>query len=798
MIRNYIKIAFRNFWRNKLNSFINLLGLSLGLAACILITMYVSHEKTYDKFHEDSDRIFNVAAKFKIQGSTMRMSGFSAVVGPQLKEKNPNVEDAFRYHISSDPVTIKPSKSSNERFYEKNLFAADANLFSFFSFDLLEGNALDALDAPLSVILTNSTAKKYFGNINPLGKQITIKQDSTYNFTITGVVKDFPTNSSIKADVIVSMSSLSVMKETKDIMEEQLFQGGSFATILKLNQLDKKTEIQNTALKLDRLSYEKSTNTYELEPFTNSHTLNRDTSRFDYLNVFPIVAFLILILALTNYISLTTARASKRSKEVGVRKISGANRNSLALQFYIESAIFVTISFVLGLFISYLFKPAFLQLLEIEISNAFFFDTQFIIALVVLLIFTVVVSGIYPAIVLSSFNPVKNFKSKINKNSGSVVVRKVFTTLQFSIAVLLIVCGIVMGTQLDFMRNKDTGLDRANLLIVPIEKTIKSNTNAFRNEIEKIAGVEQTSVAQNGIYDPYNIYFISPPDKDEDFQLVTYSVDEHFISTLNISWYLEPKERKALIDNGKIIINEKSISEFGLLPDPRGQKLSIGNQFLEIAGVVKDFNYTSLENPINPLAFLVNTKASSNQYAEAYGSAKIYIKYTEDTSIPSLISKVESSYNTFDKATSFSYEFMDDTFDAIYKSEKQLSFIFYVFIVLALIIAGLGLFGLVAFALEQRIKEIGIRKVLGASISEIIVLVSKDFLVLVILAIIIASPIAWYFSDGWLNSFSYRIDVPWWSFVIAGVVALVIAFITMSFQATKAAIANPVDSLKTE
>lgn len=798
MIRNYIKIAFRNFWRNKLNSFINLLGLSLGLAACILITMYVSHEKTYDQFHEDSDRIFNVAAKFKIQGSTMRMSRFSAVVGPQLKEKNPYVEDAFRYHISSDPVTIKPSKSGNETFYEKNLFAADANLFSFFSFDLLEGNASDALEAPLSVVLTNETAKKYFGDTNPLGKQISIKQDSTYNFTITGVVKDFPTNSSIKADVIVSMSSLSVMKETKDIMEEQLFQGGSFATILKLNQLDKKTEIQNTALKLDRLSYEKSTNTYELEPFTEAHALNTDTSRFNYLNVFPIVAFLILILALTNYISLTTARASKRSKEVGVRKISGANRNSLALQFYIESAIFVTISFVLGLFISYMFKPAFLQLLEIEISNAFFFDTQFIIALVVLLIFTVVVSGIYPAIVLSSFNPVKNFKSKINKNSGSVVVRKVFTTLQFSIAVLLIVCGIVMGTQLDFMRNKDTGLDRANLLIVPIEKTIKSNTNAFRNEIEKIAGVEQTSIAQYGIYDPYSIFFISPPDKDEDFQLVTYSVDEHFISTLDISWYLEPNERNALIDNGKIIINEKSISEFGLLPDPRGQKLSIGNQLLEIAGVVKDFNYTSLENPIKPLAFFVNTKAASNQYAGTYGSAKIYIKYKKDTSIPSLISQVESRYGTFDKATSFSYEFMDDTFDAIYKSEQQLSFIFYVFIVLALIIAGLGLFGLVAFALEQRIKEIGIRKVLGASISEIIVLVSKDFLVLVILAIIIASPIAWYFSDGWLNSFSYRIDVPWWSFAIAGIVALVIAFITMSFQATKAAIANPVDSLKTE
>lgn len=799
MIRNYIKIAFRNFFRNKLNSFINLLGLSLGLAACILITMYVSHEKTYDQFHDEAERIFKVAGEFKMQGSsTLRMSNFSAVVGPQLKEKSPYVEDAFRYHVSRDPVTITLGESESQIFYEKKLFAADSNFFSFFSFDLIKGSPSEALVAPMSAVLAASTAEKYFGTADPIGKQISIKQDSTYNFTVTGIAKEFPTNSSIKPDVIISMSTLSLMKETKDIMDEQLFQGGSFKTFLRLNQVSKKASIQDIALKLDRLSYEKSTTTYLLEPFTESYALARDTGRFDYLNVFPIVAFLILILALTNYISLTTARASKRSKEVGVRKISGANRSGLALQFYIESAIFVSISFVLGLCMSYLFKPSFLQLLDIEISNSFFLDSKFILALSGLFVFTVLISGVYPAMVLSSFNPIKNFRNKLNKNSGSVVVRKVFTTLQFSIAVVLIVCGIVMGTQLGFMSEKDTGLDRSNLLIIPIEKTMNSNTNAFRNDVEKIPGVEETAIAQYGIYDPYGMFFITPPNKDESFPLVTFSVDENFINTLDISWYLEPKELNPTVENGKIIINEKSISEYGLLPDPRGEKLAIGNQSLEIVGVVKDFNYTSLENPINPLAFFVNTKASSNKYATTYGQAKMYIKYKRGISISDLISQVESRYISFDKTASFSYEFMDDVFDANYRAERQLSFIFYVFIVLALVIAGLGLFGLVAFALEQRVKEIGIRKVLGASISEIIMLVSKDFLALVLLAILIASPIAWYFSDSWLNYFSYRIDVPWWSFAIAAAMALVIAFLTMSFQATKAAIANPVDSLKTE
>jgi len=417
------------------------------------------------------------------------------------------------------------------------------------------------------------------------------------------------------------------------------------------------------------------------------------------------------------------------------------------MQFYIESAIFVTISFLIGFSISFLIKPYFLQLLEIEIDNAFFLNLKFIIAVTILFVFTVLVSGIYPAMVLSSFNPIENFRNTLIKNSGSGSIRKVFTTLQFSIAVLLIICGVVMSTQLDFMKSKDTGLDRSNLIIIPVEKTIQTNTTALRNNIENIAGVQGTSLTQYAIYDPYTIFFVNAPDVEKSFQLITFNVDDHFINTLGVSWYLEPKERKPLVNNGKVIINEKTISEMGLRPDPRGQKLGVGNQLLEIAGVVKDFNYTSLESPIQPLAFFVNDKATSNLYPETLGSAKIYVKYEEGTSIPNLISQLETTYKTFDTTTPFSYEFMDDTFDALYKSEEQLSLIIYVFIVLALIIAGLGLFGLVTFASEQRIKEIGIRKVLGASISEIVLLLSRDFMKLVVLAIIIAIPIAWYFAD---------------------------------------------------
>lgn len=798
MIKNYFKIAFRNFWRNKLNSFINLVGLSLGLAACILITMYVSHEKSYDHFHKDSDRIFSLIGKFKIGEDDIRMTRLSSVVAPQLKENNPNIEDAFRYYVHNQSISIKTSKSSSEIFSENNIAAADANLFSFFSFDLIKGNPSEVLKAPLSMVLTHKTAEKYFGTTNPIGKQLLIKQDSTYTFTVTGVMEDFPTNSSIKTDVIISMSSLDVMKETASLVTSKLFQGGSFATYIKLKDHNQTTTVENTAVKLDKLSNEESNTTYALELFTDTHSQNADTGRFDYLKVFPIVALLILILALTNYISLTTARAGTRSKEVGVRKISGANRKSLALQFYIESGVFVSISFVLGIIISGIFKDRFLELLNIEIGNAFFFNISFIMALIGLFLFAVFVSGIYPAMVLSSLNPIKNFKNKLSKNTGSVSVRKVFTTLQFTIAVLLIICGIVMSSQLNFMRNKDTGLQRSNIVMIPIETTIMNNATALRNEVKKLPEVAQTTVAMNQMYGGYNIYFTTKENSDENYSVSTFNVDEHFINTLGVSWYLKPEERTVFSENKKIIINQKTISELGLQPDPRGEKISFGSQFFEIAGVVNDFNYTSLESPIKPLAFFVSSETSANKSMMGTFSSFMYVKFSDQAELSDLIAKIEDIYSAFDETTPFSYQFMDDAFDALYKAEERLSLIFYIFMVLALVIASLGLLGLVTFASQQRIKEIGIRKVLGASISEIVVLLSKDFIKLVLLAILIAAPIGWYFADSWLNYFAFRVNMPWWSFVIAALIAVVIALTTVSFQAIKAAIASPVKSLRTE
>ena len=797
MLNNYLKIAFRNILRHKLNSFINLIGLSFGLAACILITMYVSHEKSYDKFHADADRIYNLVGEFEMNDGKIRMSRLSPVVAPMMKENDANVDAALRYYDHSESLRVKKNSTGTTGFIENNLAATDANFFSFFSFQFLQGNASTALSKPFSVVLTNSMAEKYFGTSNPIGEQLIIEQDSSYAFTVTGVAKDFPTNSTIRPDLLISYSSLSSMKETAFITKSQYFQGGSFTTFIKINDRKNIAQVAQTATRLDGLDNEEADTTYVLDAFSDMHSMTQ-TGRFDYLNVFPIVALLILILALTNYISLTTARAGSRSKEVGVRKVSGASRKGIAIQFYIESALFVCLSFILGIALSLLFKNDFLRLLNIEIDSSFYLNSTFILTLVGLLGFAVLTSGIYPAIILSSFNPIKNFRKSAIANTGSVSVRKVFTTFQFTIAVLLIVCGSVMSAQLDFMRNMDTGLERSDLVMIPVETTMKTNAAAFRNKVMQLPGVSGTTVAMTRMYGGYSAYFVTPENGDIDYTLVTFNVDEHFLETLGVEWQLPPKERTAFSENDKVIINEKTIDELGLNPDPRGEKLNFGNKWLEIGGVVKDFNFSSLENPIKPLAMFMNSEATANERLMGVFNSYLYVKLGQNIDMSNTIAAIEKVYGEFDQSTPFSYEFMDDAFDTMYKAEEQLSYIFYVFMVLALVIAGLGLLGLITFIAEKRVKEIGIRKVLGASISEIVLLLSSDFLKLVVLAIVIAIPISWYLSSSWLSYFAFQVKIPWWSFIMAGGIAIGLSVITLSIQSIKAAIANPAESLRSE
>jgi len=791
MIRNYLKLAFLNLQNNKLYSFINIGGLCLGLAACILIMFYVSHEYSYDKFHADSARIYQLEGKAKFGDQTIFMQNFSPVVSGAMVEKSPSVEAGLRIYSEYKPLIAKTVEETPQSFSESNFFYTDQNFFNFFSFNLLKGNKETVLNSPFSLVISEDIAKKYFGDSNPIGKHLEVIKDSTYQFQVTGIVENSPSNSSIQSRFITSIATMEKMKENEQNFRSQIFQGGSFATFLKLDNAKNLARVSETAQMLSKQANSQSKDEYSLAAFENKHLKSRKDTGIKYLNVFPLIALLILLLALINYMSLTTARADSRAKEVGVRKVNGASRKHIALQFYVESALYVSLSFILAGILSYFLEKPFFNMLDIEIDRSFFFHPVFLGILGVIYIITILLAGIYPSIIMSSFKPIENFRKKSQERFGGNMVRKICTTVQFTIAVVLIIGGFIIKQQMDYLKTLNTGLDRTEILMVPLQKSIGNNSQAFRNEIEKIPGVRNTAISNNPMYDGYDIFYASTQNT-ESLALPLMQVDNHFLNILNVNWKFKPANEELITSSKKIIINETAIEKFSLSHDPRGEFIELAGSPQEIVGVVKDFNYSSLENPIDALGLKISKRN------EISGTGCLYIKYSDKGDLPGLISSITKSYKKYDSEAPFDYQFMDDKFDALFKSEERLSRMFSLFIILTIIIAGLGLLGLTTFSAQQRIKEIGVRKVLGASVYQITTLLSKDFIKLTALAVLIASPVAWFLANKWLQGFAYQTEIEWPVFILSGLFAVSLTLVIVCFQTIKAATANPVKNLRTE
>ncbi len=791
MIRNYIKIALRNLRRNKLYSIINIGGLSLGLTACILIMFYVSHEHSYDKFHTDSENIYQLEGKAEFGDQTIFMQNFSPVVANAMVGNSPSVEAGLRINSEYKPVIVKTTEGIPQSFSESNFFYTDENFFNFFSFNLLQGTKEMVLNRPFSLVISEDIAKKYFGSSNPIGQKLEIIKDSTYQFQVTGIVENSPSNSTIKTEFITSIATMKKMKEHERNFSSQIFQGGSFSTFLKLDNLENLGSISETAQKLSKQASKESKDEYFLAAIEDKHLKSNNDNGIKYLDVFPLIAVFILLLALINYMSLTTARADSRSKEVAVRKVNGANKKNIALQFYVESALYVTISFIIAGILSYILEKPFFNLLNIEIDGDFFFHPMFLIILGVIYILNILLAGIYPSIVMSSYNPIENFRKKSQGKFGGNLVRKICTTVQFTLAVVLIIGGLIIKQQMDYLKTLNTGLDRSEILMLPLQKSIGNNSQAFRDEIEKIPGVKNTAISNNQIYDGYDIFFASA-ENTESLALPLIQVDDQFLNVLDVKWKLKPTNEELITAGKKIIINETAIEKFKLRSDPRGEFIELAGSPQEIVGVVKDFNYASLENPIDALGLKVSKR---NQFS---GTGCLYIKYSNKGNLPGLISSIADTYNGYDSDTPFEYQFMDDKFNALFKSEERLSRMFSFFIILTLIIAGLGLLGLTTFSAQQRVKEIGVRKVLGASVMQITTLLSKDFIKLTALAVLIASPAAWFLADKWLQDFAYQTEIEWPVFLFSGVFAVSLTLFIVCIQAIKSAMSNPVKSLRTE
>ncbi len=794
MFKNYFKIAVRNLRRHKAFSFINILGLAVGMTACFLIYLYVSLETSYDNFHSKADRIYRVVTDTKTPSETIKQGITSTPIAINLKKDFPEVEDAVR--LSRDGFLVR---KGNVKFQEERSVLADSTLFNIFDFPLIEGNKKTALKEPMSVILSQTAAKKYFENTDPLGQQLLLT-GAAINATVTGVMKTIPENSQIQADMFVSMSSFKQIYGQPTTDSE--WTNHQYYTYLLLRPhtdakaLEKKfpafmeSHHGAQAKELQMQDY------LSLEPLRDVYLRSkRDgfvTGNIDNVYIFSVIAVFILLIACINFINLTTARSAERAKEVGIRKVVGAARFQLAKQFIGESVIISLIAFVLSVLLCALALPLFNQLAGKEISDSIFNNPLHILSLFLLSVGIGVIAGFYPSLLLSSYKPVSVLKGRFATGTKGLILRKGLVVFQFTISIVLIAGTIVVYTQLNYMRSQDLGFSKDQEII--INTNFDKNKDAFKQSLASIPGVLSTSFS-SGVPGGWNTsaYSLVQNKRDEmqKTNLDLYFVDFDYIKQYDLKLVAGRTFSKDFSTDSTqaMVINESAARSLGYtsVQEAVGRNFDQWGRQGKIIGVLKDFHYKSLQQTIQPLTMRF----------EPWALGTISIKVSA-TNLPSTIKSIEKKWNQIIPNRPFEYNFLDEFFNKQYKAEDNFGNLFFNFAVLAIFISCLGLLGLSSYSTIQRTKEIGVRKVLGASVSNIVNLLSIEFIKLVLIAFVIAAPLAWYGMDKWLQDFAYRTKISWWVFALAAFASVLIAFFTISFQAIKAAIANPAKSLRTE
>jgi putative ABC transport system permease protein len=797
MFKNYFKIAWRNLERSKIYSAINIIGLAIGLAACMLIVLYVGHESTYDRFHKNADRIFWIQGKMKMGTDSMFMPKMSWATAPITKDHAPFVEDWLRIYKDFKTPIVQCSNNATLKFEEPNFLFADSNFFNFFSFNLVSGNSNQVLKDPFAVVISQQSAIKYFGNSNPIGK--TIKYNKDYTFVITGISTKAPSNSSIAFDFIGSLSSLGAIKGKKPLFSDQMVQMGAFSTYFLLKNKKDAGQLESTMLALNKLGNKEANERYIATPITNTHTEANYTNfgNIKYLKAFPFIAGLILLLAVINYVSLSTARSAVRAKEVGVRKVLGAERNSIALQFFTESALYSAIGFVIGFILCSIFQPVFFKYLGIDIDHSFLYSPIVLLAYSLLFIITVILAAAYPSMLLSGFKPVKVLAGKFGKQTAGLSLRKTFTIIQFAVAIALTICIIVIDRQMFYIKNANTGVARNNVLMIPFAGAIGKHYAAFNKDVTALSSIQMTASSTYPMYKGYDMFFTNEKGTNKNVSLPILNVNENFIPLLDLKWKIPPADSFYFQKEQVAVLNETAVEKMNFTDDPLKESFRLGNGKYQNAGVLKDFNYQSLQGKIGALCLLISSSEDSlNGFTQDGGC--FYAKLKANTNAAKVISQIKQSFERYENTKPFEFYFLDEAYDNMYKSEETMLRIFGLFTGFTLFIACLGLFGLSSFMAVQRTKEIGIRKVLGASVKHVTALLTVDYIKLILIAVILAAPIAWWIMNSWLDNFAYRIAIDWWVFALAALLAILVAVFTIGYHAIKAAVANPVKSLKTE
>ncbi len=791
-----LRVALRNFFRDKWYSLINILGLTIGITFSVFLIFYIKDELSYDKYNEKADRICRINAYVKEpEKDTMKWAITPFPMAPALSKDYPEVEEAVRLWDNGKTMF----KIGGQRFYEEKIFLADSNVFRVFTHKFIEGNSQTALVAPNSIVLTQSLAIKYFGNSGPcVGK--TLENASGDLYKITAVIKDVPKNSHLIFNALISRSSLPA-----DFANN--WGGFGFYTYVLLKPNVNVAAFQNKLAPV----YDKYLASifgqfnikmrFGVQPITTIHLHSdmtnepEDLGSMSYIYIFSAVAFFMLLIACINYMNLTTARSARRAKEIGIRKVTGSNKRQIVLQFLIESTLTALFALLLSIGFIALFLPTFNTLAGKFISFTTLFQPGMLFILLAVVVFVGVVGGSYPAFYLSKFNPVNVLKGSLSKGSSNVTLRRALVVVQFSISMIMLICTWVVYGQMNYLRNKDLGFNKDQMLAVAANssKDLSSNIRSFKDEVHNNPHVLSISTAQGvpGRGIPFNLFSIETKNgfvnKGVD---VYFGADEDFFKTLGIK-IVKGRNFSGLPDTLRsVIVNEDMAKEYGWGNNAIGKKIKFAGDtsgfYLEVIGVVRDFNQKSLYNPITPLMFLYRP---TNNVIQIKLDAK---------NIDAGISSIEKSWNKYFPDLAFAYTFLDQDFNSQYAADQKRGKIFTAFSVLTIIITCLGLLGLIAFTTQQRQKEISIRKVMGANVPQLIPLITRNFVALVGLSCLIAFPVAWYFMSNWLKIFPYNTGLSTMPFLLSAITVLVITLITVTFHTLRAAVASPVKALKSE
>jgi len=801
MLKNYYKVAIRNILKYKMFSAINILGMSIGVTSCLMIILYVTHELSYDTFHSDANRIYQVGLNGKIGGQDIRVSNTCPPMAEALVADIPEVEAATRIAQMNQPVV----KNGEKIFTEEKVFFADSNFFEFFSYRLKEGDIKTALKEPNTVVLTEVMARKYFGDQNPMGGLLVMGSENK-TFKVTGIAETPPTNSHFTYNILVSAVSSENLKTgiwlnnfmytyfktkpntsvdqvvTKFIPLVDKYIGPEIEKFMgtTLKQMQEAGGAYGYYVTNIKDIHLHSTSQGDLEPGGN----------IMYVYFFSGIGLFILIIACINFMNLSTARSAGRAKEVGLRKALGSLRGQMIGQFIAESILYSLVAVVLALIACYYLLPTFNLLSGKELGMEVFQTPRFVAGIVGLVLFVGVVAGSYPAFYLTSFSAVEVLKGKIRAGTKSKGIRSFLVVFQFGLSIFLIIFTVVVFQQIQFMQKKNLGIDKNNILILDNANRLGNNKEAFRNGLAQLTGITKISYTNNTFPGVNNTTIFKTAGSEQDHIMGVYYADYDHQDVLKF----ELKDgrffsKEFATDSLAILLNEAAAKEFGF-DNPVGEEVLYndnGSTFkkYKVIGVIKNFNFESFKEQVRPLSILLTQNANN-----------LLVRYEGDPAV--MIQNVEKLWKQYAASEPFEYSFLDESFDRLFRAEQRMGKLFSVFSSLAIFIACLGLFALAAFTTEQRTKEIGVRKSMGASVFSLSILLSKEFTKLVVIAFVPAAILAWYISDTWLNSFAYRIDINPLVFVLSGVAAILIAWLTVSYQSIKAATSNPVNSLRYE